>query len=156
MSEHQKRISKGMKTIRIEVSISVPIDIVWEAWTKTERITPWFAPEAHVEARIGGPFELFFDPSNHERQCTKGCVFTLLKPKKHLGFTWKGPDQFQRLMNSPTSLTSVLVAFHDEKEATRIVVEHGGWGEGKEWRKAREWHKTAWTQVLRNLRSVLE
>ncbi len=131
----EKNIERGetdMKTIRIEVSISAPPDLVWWAWTKPDRITVWFAPEAIIEARPGGPFELFFDLSDHEHQCTKGCVFTLVEPKKRLGFTWKGPDEFADLMNNPTSITSVLVTLYDENGTTRVVVEHRGWGEGEE------------------------
>jgi len=82
---------RGIRTIRIEVSVSSPPDLVWWAWTKFDRVTAWFAPEANVEARPGGPFELFFDPADHEHQRTRGFVFTLVEPKKRLGFTWKGP-----------------------------------------------------------------
>ena len=145
-----------MKTIRIEVSISAPPDLVWWAWTKPDRITVWFAPEAIIEARPGGPFELFFDLSDHEHQCTKGCVFTLVEPKKRLGFTWKGPDEFADLMNNPTSITSVLVTLYDENGTTRVVVEHRGWGEGEESAQARAWHQMAWEEVLSSLKSALE
>ena len=145
-----------MKTIRIEVSISVQVDRVWRAWTQSERITEWFAPAANIEARPGGPFELFFDPSDRSHECTKGCTFTLVEPHKQLGFSWKGPDQFAGLMNNPDSLTSVLVTFDDEGENTRVVVEHSGWGEGELWEKAQEWHQKAWEEVLGHLQSILE
>ena len=145
-----------MRKIRVEVSISAPPDLVWWAWTKSDRITAWFAPEANVEARRCGPFELFFDPADHEHQCTKGCVFTSVEPMRRLGFTWKGPDQFAGLMNDQASLTSVMVNFSDENGTTRVVVEHSGWGEGKDWAEARAWHQNAWEEVLRSLKSALE
>lgn len=145
-----------MKSIEIEMSISGSADLVWEAWTKVERVMAWFAPEAVVEARVGGPFELFFDPPNHEHQCTKGCVFTLVEPKQRLGFTWRGPDQFANLMNDPASLTSVRVTFHNENGATRVSLEHDGWGTGEAWAQAQAWHQTAWEEVLGRLKSFLE
>jgi len=147
---------RNIKPIRVEVSISVPPDLVWRAWTQSERITAWFAPEAIVEARCGGPFELFFDPSDHEHQCTKGCVFTLVEPMRCLGFTWRGPDQFAGLMNDPSSLTSVTVNFSDEDRTSRVVIEHRGWGEGKDWARAWAWHQKAWETVLGRLKSALE
>ena len=145
-----------MGTIRIEISIASPLELVWRSWTRSDRISDWFAPEANVEARRGGPFELFFDPVDHEHQSTKGCVFTLVEPKRRLGFTWKGPDQFAELMNDPASLTSVIATFHDENGVTRVVIEHGGWGEGEEWTQAQAWHQKAWEEVLRRLKSNLE
>ncbi|UCH57813.1 MAG: SRPBCC domain-containing protein [Candidatus Bathyarchaeota archaeon] len=145
-----------MSSLRMDVRIEAPIDLVWSAWTEPERITVWFAPEANIEARSGGPFELFFDPDDHSHECTKGCVFTLVEPKCMLGFNWKGPSMFADLMNDIEPLTSVEVTFHDEGEATRVIVEHSGWGEGKDWAEAREWHRRAWEGVLTSLKSALE
>lgn len=145
-----------MEDLRAEISIRAPLDQIWLAWTSSERITSWFAPEASIDPRPGGYFELYFDPGNHDHECTKGCVFTLVEPKKRLGFTWKGPGQFARLMNDPSNLTSVLVTFHDEDGTTRIVLKHTGWGEGEGWAEARSWHKRAWKEALDSLKSELE
>ncbi len=142
-----------MEPIRIEVTISAPLDEVWRAWTESNLITEWLSVDAHVEARPGAPFELFWDPDDHDHMCTKGCVFTLVEPRR-LGFTWRGPNQFAGLMNDPP-LTSVLVAFHDEGD-TRVVVEHDGWGDGEEWEQAREWHRRAWEEALEELKSMME
>jgi len=120
-----------MGAIRIEISISAPLEMVWQAWTETEHVTGWFSPEANVEARVGGPFELFFDPSDHDHQTTKGCVFTAVKPMRKLAFTWRGPDQFAELMNTPGELTSAVVTFQKEGEAVRVSVEHGSGGTGR-------------------------
>ena len=145
-----------MNAIRIEISAPASLDRVWDAWTKSDQITKWFSPDARVNAKVGGPFELFFDPRDHGHQCTKGCVFTLIEPQKELRFTWKGPDQFAELMNKLASLTSVRVAFHSEKESTRVVVEHSGWGEGEDWVQARDWHQHAWEEALECLKAFLE
>ena len=61
-----------MGIINIETSISAPLKRVWSAWVESKGITKWFAPEANIEPWIGGAFELFFDPSNHEQESTKG------------------------------------------------------------------------------------
>ncbi len=145
-----------MKAIQIDVSVSVPVGETWKAWTQTDRITKWFSPEAKIEARVGGSFELFFDPSNHDHECTKNCVFTQVEPNKRLGFTWRGPDKFSKLMNHPDSLTSVVVIFDEKDSGTGLHVEHSGWGDGEIWEKAREWHQRAWEGVLSSLKSTLE
>jgi uncharacterized protein YndB with AHSA1/START domain len=142
--------------VRAEVTIAAPRDLVWWAWTESDRVAAWFAPEARLDARPGGAFELFFDPSDHDHQCTKGCVFTLVEPRKRLAFTWKGPNEFAALMNDQDSLTSVLATLYDQDGGTRVAVEHSGWGEGEEWAQARTWHQTAWEQVLGSLKAALE
>lgn len=145
-----------MSTIRVEVSLATSLDKVWLAWTSSDPITSWFAPEANVEASVGGPFELFFDPTNHDHQSTNDCIFTLVESLRRLGFTWRGPDQFKGVMNDPTPLTSVMVNFLEVNGVTRIIVEHSGWGEGGDWEEARVWHHEAWKDVLGRLKSTLE
>ncbi|WP_126425207.1 SRPBCC family protein [Brevibacillus marinus] len=145
-----------METLQFEIDVASKKELVWRAWTQTERITKWFAPAAHIDARPGGAFELFFDPVNRDHMCTKGCTFTLLEPMERLGFTWKGPDEFAEVMNKDESLTYVLVTLSEENGATKVVVEHSGWGEGSEWENARNWHEIAWKQVLGSLKSALE
>ncbi len=145
-----------METIFIEVSISAPLDLVWLAWVESKRVATWFAPEANVEPRIGGAFELFFDPSNHEHESTRGCVFTSIDYKKKLVFTWKGPNQFEKFMNDPSSLTSVEVIFRETNGTTHLNVKHRGWGDGEEWVMAQKWHLRAWEEVLAVLKSALE
>jgi hypothetical protein len=50
----------------------------------------------------------------------------------------------------------VRVDFTARDEVTQINVEHSGWGEGKEWAEAINWHRKAWKGVLSNLKSMLK
>ncbi len=145
-----------MDDLKAEVVVSAPLNDVWSAWTSSEGVKSWFSPEANVDPRPGGPFELFFDPANHDHESTKGCVFTEIEHGSSLSFTWKGPGQFAQLMNDPSRLTKVLVTFHDVSGLTRVIINHIGWGDGEEWAQAREWHQKAWKDVLASLKSVLE
>ncbi|MBU5444844.1 SRPBCC domain-containing protein [Paenibacillus sp. MSJ-34] len=145
-----------METLQFQVEIASSKELVWLAWTQTERIVQWFAPGAQIEARVGGSFELYFDPANRDQMSTKGCKITLLEPMDRLGFTWKGPDDLAQIMNKEGSLTTVLVTFAENNGFTKVVVEHAGWGEGGGWEKAIAWHRMAWNQVLGSLKSALE
>ncbi len=144
-----------METLRFEIQVDAPIEKVWHAWTDEDTITRWFPPEANIEPYLGGSYELFFDPRDHDRMSTKGCVITEFEPMDSLGFGWKGPDQFADLMNDPDCLTHVKVAFREDKGGTQIALTHGGWGEGDEWFEAREWHRRAWEGVLNQLGSFM-
>ena len=43
-------------------TVKAPPAEVWKAWTTTEGITSFFAPEARIEARPGGAFHVHFNP----------------------------------------------------------------------------------------------
>ena len=42
--------------------MKAPVEAVWQAWTTSEGIKSFFAPDARVEARPDGPFEIYFNP----------------------------------------------------------------------------------------------
>lgn len=144
-----------MESLKFEVKVVAPLGEVWEAWLDTDTIKKWFSPEAHIDPRLEGAFELFFDPKDHDHMSTKGCTITQFKPKELLGFSWKGPDQYAELMNEPTPSTQVKVEFREENGETRLSLEHTGWGEGEQWAEAREWHRRAWEDVLAQLKSFM-
>jgi len=145
-----------LEPIRDQILVAASQEIVWWAWTYTDRVTAFFAPAANIEARLGGAYELFFDPANRERMCTAGCTITQLEPMSRLGFSWKGPDQFAALMNDQAHLTTVTITLESVDGATRVAMEHAGWGDGEEWAAARTWHVKAWEMVLQSMKKAIE
>ena len=141
-----------MEDIRLELRVDATADEVWQAWTQADKVLKWFAPEAYIEPRQGGAYELFWDPNNHDSMSTKGCEITAFEPSRLLAFTWKGPDQFADVMNQPNRLTKVEVSLSERCKKTRITVVHGGWGDGKERAEARAWHVKAWDMVIQSLK----
>lgn len=145
------------KTVSKEVTIGSPIDLVWFAWTIPERVQEWFAPQAVVEPKVGGAYELYFIPGNTDMMNTKGCKIVQLIKEEKLQFTWKGPDQFSDLMNQENHLTVVDVTFCKVEEGTtRVSIDHTGFKEGEEWQEAYGWHVAAWSGVLDSLKAALE
>jgi uncharacterized protein YndB with AHSA1/START domain len=45
-----------------EVIVPAPIAAVWQDWTTKAGIESFFAPEAEVDARVGGAFHIHIDP----------------------------------------------------------------------------------------------
>ena len=62
--------------MKFKLTLNAPIETVWHTWIDSKDITNWFSPEAYIEPRMGGSYELYFDPSNHDHQSTKGCKIT--------------------------------------------------------------------------------
>lgn len=146
-----------MRTLQKEITVTESKELLWHAWTIGERARQWFAPEVNIDPRVGGAFELFFNPANKEQMNTKGCQFTSLKPMDQLTFTWKGPDDFSELMNHTDTLTSVNVRFIETGDkTTKVAIEHMGWGTGEDWDRAYRWHEMAWGQVLNSLKYAIE
>jgi uncharacterized protein YndB with AHSA1/START domain len=140
-----------MSRLEFKVSLKAPLERLWHSWTDSEDITNWFSPEAKIEPWVGGSYELYFDPANHDHQSTKGCVVTGIEPMSLLSFQWKGPDQFMDTMNTPDPVTHVSVTFTQEGENTVVSVKHEGWGLGEKWDEAKGWHLRAWKGVLADL-----
>ena len=145
------------KSVFKEVTINAPLSLAWSAWTFSDRVSEWFAPEALVEPFLGGAYELYFIPGNTIDMNTKGCKITNLIEQKKLHFTWKGPNQFNDIMNNENSLTVVKIDFSEiDRNTTKISVEHTGFMDDEEWSEANDWHEEAWTGVLSSLKSALE
>jgi uncharacterized protein YndB with AHSA1/START domain len=143
-----------MSELRYETTIPETVEALWKEWTDQTKITKWFSPEANIEPRLDGAYELFFNPSDHDSMSTKGCRITEFEPRSQLMFQWKGPDQYAQLMNAPPE-THVEVTFSPKGPDTVMTITHTGWGQGSEWQGAREWHDRAWQGVIADLKEHL-
>lgn len=149
--------STNDKSIVKEIMINAPINLVWFAWTISERVSEWFASETIIEAREGGAYELYFIPGNKIGMNTKGCKITKYLNGEALHFTWKGPDQFETIMNNVDELTTVKVKLESiNDDSTIVYLEHVGFKDHNDWAEAINWHEMAWSGVLSSLKSALE
>ena len=132
------------------VTVKAPVDEVWKAWTTTEGITSFFAPGARIEARPGGPFEVYFNP--YAKPGMKGAddmVVLAVQEKSMLSFTWNAPPHLPDVRGQRTSVTVRLKPAGDR--ATEVRLTHTGWGEGGQWDQAYGYFDKAWGNVLAGL-----
>ncbi len=132
------------------VTVKAPVEEAWKAWTTTEGIKTFFAPDARVEARPGGPFEIYFNPyARPGQKGADGMVFLAVQEKKMLSFTWNSPPYMPEVRGQHTS---VVVRFEPAGEAqTRVRLTHSGWGDGGQWDQSFAYFDKAWGNVLANL-----
>ena len=123
------RAQDADRVIRGEVVVAAPPDEVWEAWTTAEGIKSFFAPDCNVECRVGGPYEIFFDPDAPTGQKGgEGLEILALQPKVMLAFTWNAPP---RMADVRQQRTHVVIRLHSLGERrTRVTLWHDGWGVG--------------------------
>jgi hypothetical protein len=128
-------------------------------FTGKKEVSSWLAIDANIELRMGGKYELFWDPKDRVNNSTIGCRINGLEIGKMLAFEWKGPIEYKNLMNNVDPLTQVIVFFvpfgetaEKGKEQTEIHLVHTGWRSTDKWEECRRWFIKAWESAFKKLK----
>lgn len=139
------------RAIDKQILVEATLDEAWDAWTTRAGIVSFFAPDAVIEPRVGGAFQIHIDPTAPTGM--KGADdmrFLALQPKKMISFDWNAPPH---LPQARAQRTFVIVRFESVAERqTRVSLHHTGWGDGGEWDQAFTYFDRAWGNVLANLK----
>ena len=138
------------RTVVKVVTVKAPVDEVWKAWSTSEGIASFFAPAARIEARPGGPFEVYMNP--YAKPGMKGAddmVVLAVQEKKMISFTWNSPPHLAEVRSQRTSVTVRLSPAGEGLTEVRLT--HGGWGDGGQWDQSFAYFDRAWGNVLANL-----
>jgi uncharacterized protein YndB with AHSA1/START domain len=138
------------RMISKQVTVKAPLDAVWNAWTTTEGIKSFFAPDARIEARPDGPFEVYMNPFAQPGMKGADDMRVLgVQDRRMISYTWNAPPH---LAEARAQRTVVIVRFKPLGDAeTQVSMAHVGWGDGGEWDKAYDYFDKAWGNVLANL-----
>jgi uncharacterized protein YndB with AHSA1/START domain len=138
------------RAITKEVVVRAGVSDVWKAWTTSEGIQSFFAPEAIVDPKPDGAFHIHIDP--YGKPGMKGADdmrFLALQKERMLSFTWNAPPH---LPEARMQRTVVILRFEPVTDTdTRVRLSHVGWGDGGEWDKTYAYFNGAWGNVLANL-----
>ena len=133
------------------VDVNASVDDVWDAWTTRAGIVSFFAPDAKIEPRVGGAFEVYIDPEAPPgSRGADDMRFMALQPKRMLSFTWNAPPHLPEARAQRTLVILRLQPVGDKQ--TRVTLHHVGWGDGGEWDQAYAYFDKAWGGVLANLK----
>jgi uncharacterized protein YndB with AHSA1/START domain len=142
------------RVIHVTALLPVPPDRAFAYFTTNTLLQEWLAAVAVVEPRVGGEYELFWQPDDRENNSTIGCRVTAIAAAQLLAFQWRSPKQFKRFANAADPLTHVVVAFVPEGRGTRVHLVHSGWHSSPEWEEARTWQERAWIGAFKELERV--
>jgi uncharacterized protein YndB with AHSA1/START domain len=151
-----------MKGVRTQIVVPATVDRVWKAWTTSAGARCFFAPRAHIDLRLLGPYELLFaddDEAPEGKRGSEGCRVLSYLPSRMISFEWNAPPEFGDLRGRHTFVVVEMEpAEHSPLEGPRTLVRltHLGFGKGADWDRVQEYFERAWALVLARLRELFE
>jgi len=143
-------VADGEPAIRVEVTVDAPLEDVWIAWSTAEGAETFLAPRANIDMRVGGAYELFFNPSD-ERTSTKGMKVLSYSPPETVSFEWSFPiAEFPELRDRTRVVVQLTAAGPNR---TRVLLAHLGWKRGADWDRAYTRAQRSWAEIAERLRS---
>ncbi len=141
----------GEQQITEQVIVNAPRSAVWRAFTTADGARTFFAPDAHIELKLNGAYEIYFVPKAKKGQRgSEGCRILSFVPEQMLSFTWNAPPKFGDLRGMRTF---VVIEFAEEgPETTRVTLRHLGWRDDGRLDKVFAYFRQAWPHVLGNLK----
>lgn len=133
------------------VVVAAAVEQVWASWTTRTGITAFLAPEAVIDPRPDGAFEIRFDPlAEPGQRGADGMRYLALQPPSMLSFTWNAPPHLPAARSQRTVVIVRLAPI--EGGRTQVTLHHTGWGDGGEWDEAYRYFDRVWSGVLEALR----
>jgi uncharacterized protein YndB with AHSA1/START domain len=143
-----------LDAILVQVTIPLPIPMIFSAFTESKQLGEWMCDSALVEAREGGRYELHFD-SETIPFVSKGTV-TRYTANLEVGFTWTPPPAFDPNPTPGSGRPSeVYVRLQESPEGIDVTLEHAGWPSTEAGEEARSWHFRIWDERLHELKDYL-
>ena len=146
--------------ITVEATTKHSVEEMWKIWTSSEHAKGKLAPDAKIDLRFGGPFELYFVAGGPEgARGSEGCTVLSWLPQRMLSFTWNAPPM---LPNAREMRTWVVLWFDEVQEGTRLRLTHMGFDElraahpehAEEITRAQTYFRSAWPGLLAHLDAV--
>jgi uncharacterized protein YndB with AHSA1/START domain len=142
-------MTETISGLRLERTFRARPERVFDAWTDPELLRRWWAaqpdwtsPAAEVDAREGGRYSLSMQEPDGGTVHTVAGEYREVERPKRLVYTWAWQDA-----DADDNETLVTVEFHEEGEATRVVLTHEGFSN----EDSRRNHEHGWNGCLDNL-----
>ena len=160
---------KTNHTINLDAIVDAPPADVYQMWTSPEGIRKFFAPDAKIDPKIGGRYQVIFFPSKDpegESHGTKGARILDLVPNKRLVFEWitfagdnllgnhappYAPIAERNVVPLPTWVELAFEPVEGRPDQTHVKFAHYGFRDGEKWEQSYQWFGRAWKGVLDRL-----
>jgi uncharacterized protein YndB with AHSA1/START domain len=139
------------RQLRFEKDVPAPPAAVFASWATSEGVRDFLDIDSKVELWIGGAYELYFDRAAAVgERGSEGCQVLSFVPGRMLSFSWNAPPTFPE---ERAARSWIVITFDplDDGQATRVRVEHLGFGKGGNWGQVRQYFRRAWPRTLDSL-----
>lgn len=147
------------RILRKEVVVKGTPKQVFDLWTTSDGIAKFFSSESKIELRIGGPFDIYMNMKEPDKQGKRGAegarILAYIEPEL-LAFTWGFPPAVESLRYAGAKTQVVLQFIPLDEGRVRVKFAQLGWQEGPDWDKGYEYFDKAWSYVLNQLKDHLE
>jgi PTH1 family peptidyl-tRNA hydrolase len=148
----EEKPAKEARAIRKAVTVDAPREKVFDAWTTVEGARAFFAPDAQIELKPGGAYELYFNPDEQPGdRGSEGCKILAYRRPQFLVFSWNAPREIPTLRKKRAK-TRVEVRLEEAGDTTEVTLTQSGWGRGADWDECFTYFEAAWDLVLSRLK----
>jgi uncharacterized protein YndB with AHSA1/START domain len=140
--------------IHVEAKLRCAPAHAFKMFTENRSLERWLTSHAEIEPKVGGKFELFWNPKDRENDSTIGCKVLACNEGQLIAFEWKGPKEFKEL-NLERPLTTVVVSFFPALDGTTVHLIHSGWRSTPQWRTAFDYFVRNWRTAFTELERVV-
>ena len=137
----EKVMEASTDSVRIEVTLSAPLEAVWKAWTQPDQVTQWWGSDpngkgvsARMDVRQGGLFEISFVDGDQTEHTCSGVYREVIESQK-LSFTWSWKSE-------PGVESLVTLEMTPENNFTRVLFLHEHLGTGSQHNYLQGWKST--------------
>jgi uncharacterized protein YndB with AHSA1/START domain len=131
------------KMLRVEITVPASRAEVWKAFSTSEGLSTWLAPNSNVELKPGGEWMVHFPGGS-----TGGGNIVSFVPGKEIVISALAPDQFPTVRAQRTTARFEL---EDHGTGTLVRLTQTGWKDGDEWYRAYEYLTAGNAQLLATL-----
>jgi uncharacterized protein YndB with AHSA1/START domain len=127
----------------IEVEVPAPVSEVWRAFSTSEGLSTWLAPQSTVDLRPGGEWTAHFPGGS-----TGGGTIISFVPEKEMVLAALAPDKFPHVREERTR---AVFQFEARGNSTVVRLTQSGWKSGDEWTRAYEYLVAGNAQLMATL-----
>ena len=135
--------SETRKMLRVEITVPASRSDVWKAFSTSEGLSTWLAPNSVVDLKPGGDWMVHFPGGS-----TGGGTIVSFVPQKEIVISALAPDKFPTVRAQRTTARFEL---EDHGTGTLVRLTQTGWKDGDEWDRAYEYLTAGNAQLLATL-----
>ena len=135
----------SQKYLILSLSIPAPCAEVWKAFTTSDGLATWLAPNVTVNLKPGGDWLVHFPAGPSGQASTGGGTIVSFIPQRQLVLSALAPDRFPTVRSTRTQ---ARFTFTPDGDTTVVTLTQTGWKSGPEWDAAYEYLLAGNAQLL--------